>query len=39
MGGDFSKPNENKANKAITADGGKTWTLVADGKRQIIKVV
>ena len=32
MGGDFSKPNENKANKAITNDGGKTWTLVADGK-------
>jgi len=32
MGGDFSKPNENKANKAITTDGGKTWTLVADGK-------
>ena len=31
MGGDFSKPNENKANKAITNDGGKTWTLVADG--------
>lgn len=32
MGGDFSKPNENKANKAITTDGGKTWTLVADGE-------
>jgi photosystem II stability/assembly factor-like uncharacterized protein len=32
MGGDFSKPNENKANKAITTDGGETWTLVADGK-------
>ncbi|MDG1039976.1 MAG: oxidoreductase [Polaribacter sp.] len=31
MGGDFSKPNENKANKAVTSDGGKTWTLVADG--------
>jgi photosystem II stability/assembly factor-like uncharacterized protein len=32
MGGDFSKPGENKANKAITTDGGKTWTLVADGE-------
>ncbi len=32
MGGDFSKPNENKANKAITIDGGKSWILVADGE-------
>lgn len=32
IGGDYSKPNENKANKAITKDGGKTWTLVSDGK-------
>ena len=32
VGGDYSKPNENKANKAITSDGGKTWTLVADGE-------
>lgn len=31
FGGDFSKPNENKANKAITINGGKTWTLVSDG--------
>lgn len=30
MGGDFSKPNENKANKAITINGGKTWSIVAD---------
>ncbi|WP_298777577.1 oxidoreductase [uncultured Polaribacter sp.] len=30
IGGDYSKPLENKANKAITNDGGKTWTLVAD---------
>lgn len=29
IGGDYSKPLENKANKAITKDGGKTWTLVA----------
>ena len=32
VGGDFSKPDENKANKAITTDGGETWTLVADGQ-------
>ena len=32
IGGDYSKPNENKANKAITTDGGKTWILVADGQ-------
>ena len=32
IGGDYSKPEENKSNKAITIDGGKTWTLVADGQ-------
>ena len=32
IGGDYSKPEENKANKAITRDGGKTWMLVADGQ-------
>ncbi|SHN07795.1 oxidoreductase [Polaribacter sp. KT 15] len=32
IGGDYSKPLENKANKAITADGGKTWTLIADAE-------
>ncbi|WP_165731242.1 oxidoreductase [Polaribacter sp. 20A6] len=32
IGGDYSKPLENKANKAITDDGGLTWTLVADGQ-------
>lgn len=32
IGGDYSKPTENKANKAITKDGGKTWTLVADNQ-------
>ncbi|APG64460.1 oxidoreductase [Tenacibaculum todarodis] len=30
IGGDYSKPTENKANKAVTKDGGKTWTLIAD---------
>jgi len=32
IGGDYSVPSENKANKAITTDGGKTWTLVADNE-------
>ncbi len=32
IGGDYVKPNENKKNKAITTDGGKTWQLVADEK-------
>jgi len=32
MGGNFSKSEENTANKAITKDGGETWTLVANGK-------
>ena len=32
IGGNYSKPLENKANKAITKDGGKTWTLVADNE-------
>lgn len=31
IGGDYSKPAENKANVAITKDGGSTWKLVADG--------
>lgn len=37
VGGDYSKPNENKATKAITKDGGKTWTLVADGQSPAYK--
>lgn len=32
IGGDYSKPFENNANKAITTDGGKTWTLIADNQ-------
>jgi len=32
IGGDYSKPLKNKANKAITKDGGKTWTLIADNQ-------
>lgn len=30
IGGDYSKPNDNCKNKAITKDGGKTWEIVAD---------
>ena len=32
MGGDYSKSLDNKANKAVTKDGGKTWNLIAVGK-------
>lgn len=32
VGGDYTKPEANIANKAITVDGGKTWELVGDGK-------
>lgn len=32
IGGDYSKPDLNIANKAITTDGGETWTIVADGE-------
>lgn len=30
LGGDYSKPLKNTANKAITTNGGKTWSLVAN---------
>ncbi len=32
FGGDYTNPNGNTANKAITNDGGKTWNLIADGR-------
>lgn len=32
IGGDYTKPQENINNKAITVDGGKTWTIVANGQ-------
>jgi photosystem II stability/assembly factor-like uncharacterized protein len=32
IGGDYTAPEENKANKAITTDDGKTWRLIAEGK-------
>lgn len=32
VGGNYAKPEDNCANKAVTTDGGKTWTLVADNQ-------
>lgn len=32
IGGDYTKPDSNKANKIKTVDGGKTWQLMADGQ-------
>ncbi|WP_299122913.1 oxidoreductase [uncultured Tenacibaculum sp.] len=32
IGGNYSKEDDNCANKAITKDGGKTWTVVADNQ-------
>lgn len=32
IGGDYTNPGGNTANKAVTSDGGKTWNLVADGQ-------
>jgi photosystem II stability/assembly factor-like uncharacterized protein len=32
IGGDYSRPEENSANKAMTIDGGKTWNLIAEGQ-------
>ena len=32
IGGDYLKPEANLNNKAITKNGGKTWTLVSDGQ-------
>lgn len=37
FGGDYTKPEGNKANKAITIDGGKTWQSVADGQNPTFK--
>ncbi|WP_299899505.1 oxidoreductase [uncultured Aquimarina sp.] len=31
FGGDYTKPEENSQNKAITNDGGISWKLIADG--------
>jgi len=32
IGGDYTKPDSNEANKIMTKDGGKTWQLVAEGQ-------
>ena len=32
VGGDYTIPENNNANKAITVDGGKTWQLVSEGR-------
>lgn len=32
VGGDYTNPEGNLSNKAITKDGGKTWNLIADGQ-------
>lgn len=32
IGGDYTKPEDNAANKIRTEDGGKTWQLVAENK-------
>lgn len=31
-GGDYDKQNDNSSNKAITIDGGKTWSLIAQNE-------
>ncbi|PWL38504.1 oxidoreductase [Flagellimonas aquimarina] len=33
IGGDYLKPAANSKNKIITADGGKTWKLIADEQK------
>ena len=32
FGGDYTDPQINNGNKAVTTDGGKNWKLIADGK-------
>ena len=32
IGGDYTNPEGNSGNKAVTHDGGKTWELIAEGK-------
>ena len=33
VGGDYTKPESNVANKIKTSDGGKSWQVVADGEK------
>ncbi|NNE76776.1 MAG: oxidoreductase [Pricia sp.] len=37
IGGDYTEPENNLANKAITENGGRTWQLVAEGKEPSYK--
>ncbi|SHI97701.1 WD40/YVTN/BNR-like repeat-containing protein [Pseudozobellia thermophila] len=37
IGGDYTRPEANTANKAITRDGGATWQLIADGQTPAYK--
>lgn len=37
MGGDYTNPDGNTENKALTLDGGKTWSLIADGQEPSYK--
>ncbi len=37
IGGDYTTPDDDKANKAITQDGGRTWKLIADGQEPAYK--
>ena len=32
VGGDYTEPESNKGNKAVTKDGGRTWQLISDGQ-------
>lgn len=32
VGGDYERPELNRGNKMVTTDGGKSWTVVADGE-------
>lgn len=32
IGGDYTNPDGNSSNTALTTDGGKTWKLIADGQ-------
>lgn len=33
FGGDWNNKNNNRGNKAVTKDGGKTWQLIAEGAK------
>ncbi len=37
VGGDYTEPENNRGNKAITKDGGKSWQLIADGQEPSYK--